>query len=443
MSDHVSTITSDLPLPRGTKFSIPADADGYTFDPAPLDAQTVTARYGIRESAAIDTVLAAREFAVRYIRPVARHHDRTQDIAWDLIRQACQASIYTPEYFMSMAFDTTGLLAPAIAEEMAWGDPGLGLLLMYPALPFVALATAGTPEQVLRWAPRLFGTPEAPVLSCFVASEPHAGSDLAAISMNARRDGDSWVLNGVKRWGGNAGIADLHLVVASVDPSLGSRGQAIFVIPRTEVEGLRIGPRFDKLGLRATWQADLFLDDVRVPLDHVLGGIDKLNRRLEQAREGVHQGGQQAMRTFEGTRPLIAAMAVGTARAAHEWTLAYAQHRHAFGRPIAAHQAVGFTLARQRTRIDAARLLVQRAASMQAAGQPLLAAEGSQSKLFAADVASEVTSECVEILGGIGFTESTPVERWYRDAPIYNIYEGTRNINQLVIARAITGLRLD
>jgi len=136
-------------------------------------------------------------------------------------------------------------------------------------------------------------------------------------------------------------------------------------------------------------------------------------------------------------------MAVGTARAAHEWTLDYTRKRHVFGKPVAVHQDVSFTLARQRTQIDAARLLVQRASTMLVKGQPMDSAEGSQSKLFAADVAIEVTAQCVLLLGGIGFTQSTPVERWYRDAPIYNIYEGTRNINQLVIARAITGLRQD
>jgi alkylation response protein AidB-like acyl-CoA dehydrogenase len=424
------------------KFSIAAENKGYTFDSLPLDAQTITTRYGIKDSSSIEKVLAAREFVDKYIRPVAHHHDMTQEIAWDLIRQAAMKGIYTPDYFTSLALDSTGLLAPAIAEEMAWGDPGLALLLLYPALSLAALATAGTPEQVIRWAPRLFGTVDEPVLSCFVASEPQAGSDLSSISMRADRDGDNWVLNGVKRWGGNAGIADIHLVVASVDPSLGTRGQAIFVVPRSEVSGLSIGPRFSKLGLRATWQADLLLEDVRIPIEYVLGGLDNLNRRVNLARDGKHQGNQQAMKTFEGTRPLIAAMAVGTARAAHEWTLAYAKERQAFGQPIAAHQSVGFTLARQRTRIDAARLLVQRASALLASGGPLLAAEGSQSKLFAADVASEVTSECIEILGGIGFTQATPVERWYRDAPIYNIFEGTRNINQLVIARAITGLRI-
>jgi|LauGreSuBDMM15SN_2_FD.fasta_scaffold00181_1 acyl-CoA dehydrogenase len=431
--------------PRGTekddRFSIPADSAGDTFEPATLTPDLIRERYGITDPDAVAVVTRSHDFAAGELRARAAHHDRTEEIAWDLLSRASAAGIYHPEFFMQMSFDRTGLLAPAIAEEMAWGDPGLGLLLMYPALPLVALATSGTPEQLLTWMPRLFGTADDPKLACFVASEPNAGSDVAAISTTARHDGDAWVLNGVKRWGGNAGIADVHLVVATVDASLGARGQAIFIVPRSEVNGMTAGPRFHKLGLRATWQADLFLDDVRIPLDNVLGGPDRLLRRLDRARSGEHQRNQQAMRTFEGTRPLIAAMAVGTARAAHEWTLTYAQRRHVFGKSIAAHQEVGFTLARQRTRIDAARLLVQRASSMMVNGSPMDSAEGSQAKLFAADVAAEVTSECVGILGGIGFTDATPVERWYRDAPIYNIYEGTRNINQLVIARAITGIR--
>ena len=234
----------------------------------------------------------------------------------------------------------------------------------------------------------------------------------------------------------------MHVVVASVEPELGSRGQAAFVVP-PGTPGLSAGPRLHKLGLRASHTADVFLDDVRVPGRCLLGGREALDERLARARAGSGaSGGQAALRTFELTRPTVGAQALGIARAAYEYALAYARERVQFGKPIVEHQAVAFALADMRTEIDAARLLVWRAAWMGRNNRPFEAGEGSMSKLKAGEVAVAVTEKAVQILGGAGYLRDHPVERWYRDAKIYTIFEGTSEIQRLVVARAISAARL-
>lgn len=233
----------------------------------------------------------------------------------------------------------------------------------------------------------------------------------------------------------------MHVVVASVDPELKSRGQATFVIPEG-TPGLVGNRKILKLGLRSSHTADVFLDDVRVPGRCLLGGKDRLDERLARAREGTRTGTQNAMRTFELTRPIVGAQALGIARAAYEYALDYAKGRHAFGRPIIDNQAIAFALADMRTEIDAARLLVWRAAWMAASGKTFEAGEGSMSKLKASEVAVWATERAVQILGGAGYSREHPVERWYRDAKIYTIFEGTSEIQRLVISRAISGTKI-
>jgi acyl-CoA dehydrogenase len=254
---------------------------------------------------------------------------------------------------------------------------------------------------------------------------------------------DEWVLNGTKTWITNGGIADVHVVVASVDPELGSRGQASFVVP-PGTAGLRQGQKFKKHGIRASHTAEVVLDDVRVPGRCLLGGKDKLDERLARAREG--KGGtrvQAAMATFEASRPTVGSQAVGIARAAYEYSLEYAKERKQFGRAIIENQAIAFKLADMKTRIDASRLLVHRAAWMGKAGKTFENGEGSMSKLFAGETAVWVTEQAIQILGGYGYVREYPVERWHRDAKIYTIFEGTSEIQRLVIARAISGIRIE
>ena len=274
-------------------------------------------------------------------------------------------------------------------------------------------------------------------------SEPDAGSDVSALRTTAKYDeaNDEWVLNGQKAWATNGGIADVHVVVASVDRELGSRGHAGFVVP-PGTKGIEQGAKVKKHGLRASHTADVHLDDCRVPGSCLLGGKEKLDERLARAREGKSGRTQAAMKTFEVSRPTVGSQAIGIARAAYEYALEYAKERVQFGRPIVENQAIAFTLADMKMEIDAARLLVWRASWMGRNNKDFNAAEGSMSKLKAGEVAVWSTERAIQILGGNGYTREYPVERMHRDAKIYTIFEGTSEIQRLVIARAISGMQI-
>jgi alkylation response protein AidB-like acyl-CoA dehydrogenase len=298
----------------------------------------------------------------------------------------------------------------------------------------------GSEEQKREWLPKLCSGES---LSAFGLTEPGAGSDAGGTLTTARLDGDEWVINGTKAWITNGGIADVHVVVATVDPALKAKGQASFVVP-PGTKGLSMGQKYAKHGIRASHTAEVVLDDCRVAGTCLLGGKDKLDEKLARAREAlknptVHSGKQPAMATFEATRPAVAAQAVGVARAAYEYALQYATERVAFGKPIAMHQGIGFMLADMATEVDAARLLVWRAAWLSKNGA-YQNAEGSMSKLKAGEVAVWVTERAIQILGGNGYTRDYPVERWHRDAKIFTIFEGTSEIQRMIIGRAVTGL---
>jgi len=250
---------------------------------------------------------------------------------------------------------------------------------------------------------------------------------------------DEWVLNGTKTWATNGGIANVHIVVASVYPELGTRGQATFIVP-PETAGLSQGHKFKKHGIRASHTAEVVLDNVRLPGALVLGGRDRFEQRVAKARDGKRTSSHAAMMTFERTRPVVGAMALGVARAAYEYALDYAKQRRAFGRAIIENQGIAFKLSDMRTRIDAARLLVWRAGWMHRNNTPFRSAEGSMAKLFASETAVYVTDEAIQILGGNGYTRDYPVERMHRDAKIFTIFEGTSEIQRLVMGRALTGL---
>jgi alkylation response protein AidB-like acyl-CoA dehydrogenase len=305
----------------------------------------------------------------------------------------------------------------------------------------VAVSGNGTAEQIGEWLPQMFGAPDDIKLGAFCSSEPHAGSDVGAIRTRAvyQQATDEWVINGTKTWVTNGGIADVHVVVASVDPALGSRGQASFVVP-PGTPGLSQGRKFRKHGIRASHTAEVVLSDVRVPGRCLVGGKDRLDERLARIAEGRAAGGQAAMKTFEASRPTVAAMAVGIARAAFEYARDYARQRVQFGRPIGQHQAVAFLLADMQAAVDAARLLTWRAAWMARSGRAFGHAEGSIAKLVAGETAVRVTEQAIQILGGNGYTRDYPVERWHRDAKIFTIFEGTSEIQRMIIGRAVTGL---
>jgi len=390
------------------------------------------------------------DFAETVVRPAAEEWDEREEFPWPIVEEAAKIGLYSID-FMAQALmgDSTGLTMPIAVEELFWGDAGIGLAIFGSGLAAAGIAGNGTPEQVLEWVPQCYGTPEKIQLGAFCVSEPDAGSDVSSLRTRAVYDEakDEWVLNGTKAWITNGGIADIHVVVAAVEPELKGRGQASFIVP-PNTPGLSMGQKYKKHGIRASHTSEVVLDDVRIPGSCLLGGKDKLDEKLARAHEAlknpqVRSGKQPAMATFEATRPAVAAQAVGVARAAYEYALDYAQERVAFGKPIIMNQSIAFMLADMATQIDAARLMTYRAAWLSRNGGGYKNAEGSMSKLMAGRTAVWVTERAIQILGGYGYTREYPVERWHRDAKIFDIFEGTEQIQQLVISRAISGLRIE
>jgi acyl-CoA dehydrogenase len=383
-------------------------------------------------------------FAEQVVRPAAHEWDEREETPWPVIQEATKIGLYGFEALAQFYADETGLLLPIVNEELFWGDAGIGMAIMGTSLAVAAIFGQGTGEQIGEWIPRCFGTTDEPAVAAFCSSEPDAGSDVSAIRTTARYDEakDEWILNGQKAWATNGGIAGVHVIIATVDRDLGSRGHAAFVVP-PRTKGLEQGAKVSKHGLRASHTADVHLDDCRVPGSCLLGGKEKLDERLARVREGNGaRRGQAAMQTFEASRPTVGAQAIGIARAAYEYALDYAREREQFGRKIIENQAIAFALADMKLEIDAARLLVWRASWMGRNGIAFENAEGSMSKLKAGEVALWATERAMHILGGNGYTREYPVERWHRDAKIYSIFEGTSEIQRLVISRAISGVQI-
>jgi len=380
-------------------------------------------------------------FARDVIRPAAAEWDEREETPWPIIEEAAKIGLYSLDFFGTQWYDPSGLGTVVAFEELFWGDAGIGLSLVGSGLAAIAVASGGTNEQIGEWLPQMFGSPGDVKLGAFCSSEPDAGSDVGAIRTRAKYEEatDEWVISGTKTWVTNGGIADVHVVVASVAPELGSRGQANFVVP-PGTPGLSQGQKFRKHGIRASHTAEVVLDNVRVPGRCLVGGKERLDARLARVAAGGSSGEQAAMKTFERSRPSVAAMAVGVARAALEFASEYSTQRVQFGRPIGQNQGVAFMLADMQASVDAARLLTWRAAWMARNGLPFDHAEGSISKLVAGETAVRVTEQAIQILGGNGYTRDYPVERWHRDAKIFTIFEGTSEIQRMIIGRAVTGL---
>ena len=384
------------------------------------------------------------DFAEGVMRPAAHEWDEREEFPWPIVEEAAKIGLYGWEFLANGMFnDPTGLTLPVAIEEMFWGDAGLGMAIMGSALAAAGIAASGTQDQVMEWVPQCYGTADKIQLGAFAASEPDAGSDVAGYRTSAKYDEatDEWVLNGTKAWTTNGGIADVHVVVAVVDSALRSKGHASFVVP-PGTKGLSMGQKYKKHGIRASHTAEVVLDDVRVPGECLLGGKEKLDERLARVREGKSGNAQAAMQTFEATRPSVGAQALGVARAAYEYSLEYAKEREAFGRKIIMNQSIAFMLADMATEIEATRLLIWRAAWL-GKHKGFVNAEGSMAKLKAGRVATWATERAIQILGGYGYSRDYPVERWHRDAKIHDIFEGTEQIQQLVISRAISGLRIE
>jgi alkylation response protein AidB-like acyl-CoA dehydrogenase len=390
-----------------------------------------------------------RRFAGEVIRPVAAKHDAEESTPWDVIRAAQAEGLSGISSLQRMGSDPDGMFGVISAEELHWGCAGIALAISGSGLAAAGIASSGTPEQIARWVPECFGTPEEVKLGAYAVTEPQAGSDVKSLRTNATRDGDEWVLNGNKVFITNGGIADVHVVVATIDPELGHRGQASFVVEKG-TPGIRQGKKESKLGIRASHTAEVVLEDCRVPLENLLGGMEKLERKLARARSGESSGrASNALATFELTRPIVGASALGIAQAAYEWTLAYLDDdplpadplesaldsSSTAGEPPLRRQGNQQVLAQIATEIEAARLLVQRASWMGRNGIPLTGGQGSMSKLKSGQVAVWVTRACMDLVGPYAGSAECPLEKWFRDAKIYELFEGTAEIQRLVISR--------
>jgi acyl-CoA dehydrogenase len=377
------------------------------------------------------------DFAEREIRPVAHEYDEKEEFPWPIVKKAAEIGLYSHEFLGQTFQDESGIMPAIVAEELTWGCAGIALAIQGTGLPVAAIFGQGTPEQISTWIPACYGSAKEPALGAFCATEADAGSDVGAYKTSATKKNGDWVLNGEKVFITNGGIADVHVVVASVDRSLAGRGQASFVVPKG-TPGLSQGKKEKKMGIRASHTATVILNEVTVPSDCLLGGEEKLEAKLARAREGHSTGRTNvAMKTFESTRPIVGAQALGIARAAYEFALQYAKERKQFGHPIIENQAIAFKLADMAMNIEAARGLIWRALWESRNGGEFKKAEGSMAKLFAGEVAVKVTEDAIQICGGYGYIRDFPVEKWHRDAKIYTLFEGTSEIQRLVISRTI------
>jgi acyl-CoA dehydrogenase len=361
----------------------------------------------------------ARRFAQDEIAPIAAKYDQSGEFPREVIRRAWElglsSTVIPPE---NGGLGLASVDQCLITEEVAWGCSGIGTSVMANDLGLTPIVVAGTDEQKKRW---LEPCVEEFKLIAFCLSEPNAGSDVAGLQLKATPDGDGYKLNGTKQWITNGGEADLYTVFATLDPSKRHAGITAFVVP-ADAPGISHGKKEDKMGQRASDTRVVNFDDVHVPADQRLGA------------EG--EGFKVAMQTLDRTRPPIGALATGIARRALEESIGYAKERKAFGAPIGGFQAVQFMLADMAKEVEAARLLTLQSAWMLDSGRRA-SKYSSFAKCFATDMAMRVTTDAVQVFGGNGYTKEYPVEKLMRDAKLMQIYEGTNQIQRLVIAREL------
>lgn len=362
---------------------------------------------------------AARTFAREVIRPVSSHHDHSGEFPIETLQAAWEQGLintHIPEEYGGMGL---GVLDGVIlAEENAWGCTGISTVIEANTLAEAPVIVAGTEEQKKKYLGRMN---DELLFAAYGVTEPNAGSDVAGLRTTAVKRGDEYVINGEKMWITNAGKANWFFVLAKTDPTAGNRGMTGFIVD-ADSPGITLGRKEWNMGQRASDTRGVRFEDVVVPAANRLG------------EEG--EGFKIAMRAFDITRPLVAAGAVGLARAAYEHAVEYAKTRETMGRPIAQHQAVSFMIADMAKDIEAARLLVWKAAWTidQGVRNTMYA---SMAKCFAADTAHRVASDAVQVFGGNGFNTEYPVEKLLRDSKIFQIYEGTSQIQRLIIAREL------
>ena len=375
----------------------------------------------------------AHEFAEKEMRPHAAYFDETEETPWDIMKKAHEvgidASAVFPTEYGGGGVDFISQLV--LTEELAWGDAGIGVSINASGLAGAGILAMGTEEQKKKYIGMLCDPKELRI-GAMGLTEPNSGSDSLALETTATKVEGGYKLNGTKQFCTNGGIADIQVAFATTDKSMGPAGIAGFVIEKGN-PGMRQGRKEKKMGVRASHTAQVIFEDCFVPEEARLG--------FDKEGNSTGPGAVGALLMLEATRPLVAAGAIGIARAAYDFARDYSLERHAFGKPIAKHEAIAFKLADMATEIDAARLLAWRAGWMVQQGEPFARGEGSMAKLFAGDMAMRVTTEAVQVLGGYGYIKEYPVERFMRDAKIYQIWEGTAEIQRLVISRMILGER--
>jgi acyl-CoA dehydrogenase len=362
----------------------------------------------------------ARRFADEEVIPIAAEYDVSGEFPMEIMRKAWELGLshtFIPEEHGGVGLSVLG--SCVAVEEVSRGCSGITTSLISNDLGLTPILVGGSQDQIREW---LAPCSEEFKVFAFCLSEPGAGSDVAGLQLHAEKDGDTYVLNGTKAWITNGGVADLYTVFATLDRSTRHAGICAFVLPR-DTPGLTPGKKEDKMGQRASDTCVIHFDNVRVPANQLLGA------------EG--QGFKIAMATLDRTRPLIGALATGIARRALEESLAYAAERKAFGQPIGEFQAVQFMLADMAKDIEAGRLLTHQSAWMLDEGRPA-SKQSAMAKCFATDSAMRATVDAVQIFGGNGYTKEYPVEKLMRDAKLMQIYEGTNQIQRIVIARELS-----
>ncbi len=361
-----------------------------------------------------------RDLARERVAPRAAEIDKSAEFPWDMVELMREHDLLGLPFDEQYGGTGTGALMVLVAiEELSKVCATTGLILAVQELGSLGLKLAGTDEQKERFLPRLAS---GEWLAAYALTEPGSGSDSAAMRTEARRDGDEYVLNGSKRFITNAGVAGLYTVFAKTDPDEGHAGISAFVV-EADAPGFGVGRIEPKMGIKGSTTGEVFFDDCRIPVDNLLG------------EEG--EGFKIAMQILDRSRPGIGAQGLGLAQGATDYALEYAKSRETMGKPIAQHQLVAGMLADMETKCEAARGLLYKCGQLidEGADGPELTKVSAMAKLFCTDVAMEVTTDAVQILGGYGYIQEYPVERMMRDAKITQIYEGTNQIQRLVIAR--------
>ena len=361
----------------------------------------------------------ARELAETVMRPVAAKYDEEQTYPWEVqhaIRDAGLSGVWIPEEYGGLGAGVLELCL--VVEEFSRACGGMGVGFAVNALGSFPILVGGTDEQKNRWLPPIAA---GDALIAFGLSEKAAGSDAGSMITRAAKDGDEYVINGEKKWNTNGAVASYNTIFAVTNPDRGARGISAFVVEK-DTPGYRVGKHEDKMGIRAVPVVEIHLEDCRVPSGNLLGGV-----------EG--HGFKQAMITLDRARPGVAAQAVGLAQGALDLAMAYTREREQFGQSVSSFQGIQWMLADMATQIEAARHLVHTAARTIDSGAKSITKLSAMCKLMATDVAMKVTTECVQLFGGYGYCKDYPIEKYMRDAKITQIYEGTNQIQRLVIAR--------